>query len=78
MPYRVGSCPGYSKPSGCPPGPAIEEALHVSSAAAAAAAAAAAEGVIEALAAEALAMVPVAMASEIVRWSLIRLSVTGF
>ena len=75
MPYRVGSCPGYSKPSGCPPGPAIEEALHVSSAAAAAAAA---EGVIEALAAEALAMVPVAMASEIVRWSLIRLSVTGF
>ena len=76
MPHRAGSCPGYSKPSGCPPGPAIEEALHVSSAAAAAAAAA--EGVIEALAAEALAMVPVAMASEIVRWSLIRLSVTGF
>ena len=74
MPHRAGSCPGYSKPSGCPPGPAIGEALHVSSAAAAAAA----EGVIKALAAEALAIVPVAIASEIVRWSLIRLSVTGF
>jgi hypothetical protein len=70
MPYPVGSCPGYSKPSGCLPGPAIEEALHVSSAAAAAAAV----GVIgdsRTAAVEALAMVLVAMVSEIVKWSLI-------